>query len=269
MTIRLADLLAGLSRLADLGFGMHAGESLRSAALAALLAEELGLDDEDLRAALYTALLHHIGCPGFAHETTRIIGDDLAMNTAAARTNLTQPRDMFATFLPALVRGQPPLRRARLAVRALAAGERYGTAYTTATCEVGRQAARRLELPETVQRSVYHVYEFWQEGGVPTGLAADEIPVASRVARLTGIAVLFDALGGVEVAAGVIRARAGGMLDPSMAACFADHADALLGQLDAADPRTVVLAAEPPPQQRVPDLPLPEVEPKSSPIWQT
>jgi hypothetical protein len=38
-------------------------------------------------------------------------------------------------------------------------GDRFARAYTVAACEVGRDAARRLRLPEAVQRSVYHVYE--------------------------------------------------------------------------------------------------------------
>ena len=251
MSLRLVDLLAGLSRLADLGFGMHAGESLRSCALATALARQLGLPDDDLQAVMYTALLHHVGCTGYAHETTQIFGDDLAMNIAAGRTNLLEPRDMFATFLPTLTQGRPLVERARMSVRSLAVGERYGMAYTTATCEVGRQAARRLDLPNSVQRGVYHVYEFWKGGGAPAGLVGDDIPVASRLARLTGIAVLFDTLGGVDVAADAIRQRAGGMLDPAMAARFVEHADALLGKLNASDPRAVVLDAEPPPVVRV------------------
>lgn len=253
MALRLVDLLAGLSRLADLGFGMRSGESLRSAALAAGLARRLGVSDDDLRAALYTALLHHVGCTGFAHETTQVIGDDLAVNMAAGRTNLVDPRDLFATFLPTLTRGRTVQERARLGVRALAAGGRLGTAYTTATCEVGRRAAQRLGLPEAVARSVYHVYEFWQGKGAPAGLSGDEIPVASRLARLTGIAVLFDTLGGTDAAVDAIRRRAGGMLDPAMSACFTEHAEALLGEVDAGEPRSVVLDAEPAPVIRVPD----------------
>lgn len=253
MSLRLVDLLAGLSRLADLGFGMHAGESLRSAALATALAPRLGLSDDDLRAALYTALLHHVGCTGYAHETTQVIGDDLAMNVAAGRTNLVDSRDMFVTFLPALMHGRPLLERARMGVRALAAGERYGLAYTTATCEVGRRAAQRLDLSDAAQRSLYHVYEFWQGKGAPAGLAGEDIPVASRLARLTGIAVLFDTLGGTDVAVDAVRRRAGGMLDPTMASRFTDHADALLSELNAGDPRIMVLDAEPAPVMRVPD----------------
>jgi HD-GYP domain-containing protein (c-di-GMP phosphodiesterase class II) len=259
VSLRLIDLLAGLSRLADLGFGMPAGESLRSCALATLLAEELDLAG-DLRAAMYTTLLHHVGCTGYAHEITQAIGDDLAMNTAAGRTNLLDRRDMFATFLPTLTRGRPVAERALLAVRgALVAGERFGTAYTTATCEVGRRAAQRLELPDAVQTSVYHVYEFWQGGGAPAGLAGDDIPVASRLARLTGVAVLFDTLGGVAAATAAIRQRSGGMLDPSLAAYFVDHADRLLGELNAADPRATVLNAEPEHAVRVPDTRLVDV----------
>ncbi len=68
--VRLADLLAGLSRLADLGLGVQSGESVRSAALAASLGRSLELDHDGVRAGLYTALLLHVGCVGYAHETS-------------------------------------------------------------------------------------------------------------------------------------------------------------------------------------------------------
>ena len=253
MEARLADLLAGLSRLADLGFGLQAGEALRSCALVTRLARFLDLPEEDARAAFYTALLHHVGCTGYAHETARVFGDELVLNLAAGRANPADPRDLFATFLPTLLRGRPPLERARLAAATLARGNRFGTAYTTAACEVGRDAARRLGLPETVQRGVYHVYEEWRGGGDPAGLAGDEIPAGSRLARLTGIAVLFDTAGGAELAADAVRRRGGGMLDPELAARFADHAEALLGEVNASDPRAMVLEGEPRPVVTVPD----------------
>lgn len=259
MVLRLIDLLAGLSRVADLGFGMRSGESLRSCALVTLLARDLDMPDDDLRAALYTALLHHIGCTGYAHETTRVIGDDLATNVAAGRTNLVDPRDQFATFLPMLTHGRPLLDRMRLGARALRAGARFGAAFTTATCEVGRQAAARLDLPADVQRGVYHVYEFWQGGGSPGGLGGEDIPVASRLARLTGIAALFDTLGGTAMAADAVRRRAGGMLDPHLADHFVSRADALLSELNAGDPRAFALDAEPTPTSHVSDVHLVDV----------
>ncbi|HET9005873.1 MAG TPA: metal-dependent phosphohydrolase, partial [Actinomycetes bacterium] len=137
MAVRLADLLAGLSRLADLGFGLQAGEALRSCALATRFARSLDLPDDDVRTAFYTALLHHVGCTGYAHETARLFGDELVLNAAAGRTDAADPRDLFTTFLPLLTGGRPPLERARLALTAVTRGRGFGKAYTTAACEVG------------------------------------------------------------------------------------------------------------------------------------
>jgi HD-GYP domain-containing protein (c-di-GMP phosphodiesterase class II) len=259
VAVRLADLLAGLSRLADLGFGLQAGEALRSCALATRFARSLDLPDDDVRTAFYTALLHHVGCTGYAHETARLFGDELVLNAAAGRSDSADPRDLFTTFLPLLTGGRPPLERARLALTAVTRGSRFGKAYTTAACEVGRDAARRLRLPGEVQRSVYHVYEEWRGDGVPAGLAGDDLPIGSRLARLTGIAVLFDTIGGVELAVDAVRRRGGGMLDPWMAGRFADRAQALLGEIDTTDPRALVLEAEPDPVVSVPDDQLAEV----------
>lgn len=254
--VRLADLLAGLSRLADLGFGLHSGEAARSSALAAGLARSLGLTDDEARSALYTALLLHVGCVGYAHETARLFGDELVMGAASARTNLADPRDVLTTFLPMVTRGRRPRERVRLTAATLARGRRHGEAYTTAACEVGRDVARRLRLPEDVQRSVYHAYEWWNGGGVPIGLAGDDIPVGARVAVLATVAVTFDVAGGVELAVEAVRAQSGGILDPGIAAHFAGRARALLGAADGVDPRELVLDVEPRPVASVldPDL---------------
>ena len=260
MSFRLVDLLGGLSRLADLGFGLNPGESLRSAALAVRLAQGLGLAEEDLRAALYTALLHHVGCTGYAHETAQVYGDELAMNVAAARTDLGRvPRDVFATFIPELTQGRPAMERVRLTLTALVKGSRVGEEYTTTTCEVGRHAARRLGLSPQIQRSVYHVYELWKGGGVPDGLQGGEIPISARVARLTGIAALFDTLGGVGMAEQAVRQRAGGMLDPAVVEAFLAGAEGLLAEMAAGDPRLILLEGEPQPVVRVSQRDLAEV----------
>ncbi|WP_231949371.1 HD domain-containing phosphohydrolase [Alloactinosynnema sp. L-07] len=259
VAVRLVDLLAGLSRLADLGFGLRAGEAMRSCALATALARSMDLPDGEVRAALYTALLHHVGCTGYAHETASLFGDELAVNVAAGRGDDADPRDVFTTFLPMLTHGKPVLERARLVLTTLAKGSRFGVDFTTAACEVGRAAARRLGLPDEVQGGVYHVYEMWAGSGFPSGLRGDEIPVASRIARLTGVAVLFDTVGGVDLAVAAVAKRGGGMLDPGMVAHFTDRAAAMLGDVNRTDPRSVALAAEPRPVVSVADERLAEV----------
>ena len=113
--MRLADLLAGLSRLADLGFGLPMGTALRSCVLATHLARSLELPPSGVQAAFYTALLHHVGCAGYARETARLFGDELVTNMAAGRTDAASFRDVFKTFLPTLTQGRPVPERARLA----------------------------------------------------------------------------------------------------------------------------------------------------------
>ena len=258
MAVRLADLLAGLSRLADLGFGLQAGEALRSCALATRFARSLDLPDDDVRAAFYTALLHHVGCTGYAHETARLFGDELVLNAAAGRSNSADPRDLFTTFLPLLTGGgrrwsgpgwrSPPSPGAAASGRPTPPRPARSGGTRPAACGCRRRAAQRLPRLRGVAG-----------GGVPAGLAGDDLPVGSRLARLTGIAVLFDTIGGVELAVDAVRRRGGGMLDPWMAGRFADRAEALLGEIDAADPRALVLEAEPDPVVSVPDDQLAEV----------
>lgn len=257
--MRLVDLLAGLSRLADLGFGLQAGDSVRSAALATVVGRSLDLPEVDVRAAMYTALLLHVGCVGYAHESTRVFGDEFVMNLAAERTNLADARDIARTLVPAMMRGRGRWDRLRLAVTAASRGPALGRAYDTVTCEVGRDAARRLGLPGEVQRSVYHAAEWWNGGGAPTGLAGDDIPVGVRVVGVTSAAVVLRSIGGTHLAVKAIRSRRGGMIDPGLADHYGHHADTLHAEVDAADPYELLLESEPRPVVSVVDPQLVDV----------
>jgi HD-GYP domain-containing protein (c-di-GMP phosphodiesterase class II) len=255
----LADLLAGLSRLGDLGFGLQAGASIRSAALATVICRSLELTEADVRASMYTALLLHVGCVGYTHESVRVLGDEFVMNLAAERTNLADPRDIAGTLVPALLQGRPGPERLRRAVTAIARGPALGRAYDTVTCEVGREAARRLGLGDDVQRSIYHSAEWWNGGGAPSGLTGDDIPVGARVAALTSAAVLLEAIGGIDLAVEAIRRRRGGMVDPGLADHYARRAKTLCAEVDGTDPYEFLLEAEPRPVTSVLDPQLVEV----------
>jgi HD-GYP domain-containing protein (c-di-GMP phosphodiesterase class II) len=248
---RLADLLAGLSRLADIGFGLPTGESVRAAAVAADIAHREGLHDDDVGAAVYGALLLHLGCIGYSHETARLFDDELVMNAAVALTNVADPRDVATSFVPALLRGRAPLAKARLVVVALTRGRRFGLAYESTACEVGRVAARRLRLSDSVQRNVHHAYERWNGDGVPEGLAGDDIPIGSRIASLATVAAVFDSLGGTDAALDAVRAQSGSILDPRLVDGFSRWGASSLAEVAAADPHQLVLEAEPVPRTTV------------------
>jgi len=252
--VRLADLLAGLSRVADLGFGLPIGTALRSCLLATRLAQSLELSATEAQAAYYTALLHHVGCVGYARETAQQFGDELVANMAAGRTDATSLRDLFATFLPVLTQGRPPLDRARLMFTTFTRGGRWSDEFVTTACDLGRDTARRLLLPHGVQTSLFHVYDTWRGGNRPGELAGEDIPVAARIARLTGIAVLFESLGGTELAVHAVRRRRGGMLDPDLVARFADNATDWLTEIAEIDEPSAILAVEPSPAVNVPEV---------------
>ena len=76
---RLADLLGGLSVACDVGFGLPPEEAMRSCLVATALARRMGINEAVVSDTFYTALLLHVGCTGFAHETAALFGDELAV----------------------------------------------------------------------------------------------------------------------------------------------------------------------------------------------
>ena len=130
--LRLADLLASISLLSDLGFALPPEESMRSCLIATALARHLGLDEAEAADAYYTSLLQHLGCTGFAHETVAVYGDELVVNAAAARMDDNDLRDIVDTFLRATTRGRPLGERARLTAYTLVRGSAWGSRFAAA-----------------------------------------------------------------------------------------------------------------------------------------
>jgi hypothetical protein len=85
----------------------------------------------------------------------------------------------------------------------------------------------------------------------PSPRAAELERRVLRVAHVAAIAVLFDRLGGPEVAVATVQRRSGRSLDPGLAEAFARVGRGLLAELDAGDVRTALLAAEPEPRRVV------------------
>jgi hypothetical protein len=177
--MRLAELLGGLSIVADLGFGLQPGTAVRTCLLATALSRRLGLDEAETHDVYFTSLLLHVGCVAVAHESMAAVGDDIALNRAVSRTNLADPADVESTLIPELTRSMPPgaAARARSFARSADARE-WGRRTDTGVCEVARDTADRLGLPSSTQLGLYHVFESWVGGAAPGGLRGDAIPIA-------------------------------------------------------------------------------------------
>ena len=245
--LRLADILSGLSIVADLGYALPPESAMRSCLIATSLGRMLGLSQEEAADTFYSALLLHVGCLTFAHEMAAAFGDDRQANAAGARTNFAAPRDIFSTLIPETIRGMDPMARVRSAAFIIVRGRSFGRRFDTSNCEVARETARRIGLPSSVQRSLFHVHEWWDGRGVPGGLKGEQIPISSRIARLATDADLFESLGGDDLAIDALKGRAGSVFDPAIVDLFVRNARTIVEETKAGDPRDRILEIEPEP----------------------
>ena len=246
-TLRLSELLVGLSLVADMGMGLEPGESARAALIATRLAEYL--DAPDQRAVYYTSLLQHVGCTAYAHEAAALLGgDEIAVKGAAVRTDFTRPREVLLEYLPNLAPGAGALTRLRVAGVAAARSRQITDGYTRANCEVAALTARRVGLGEGVERGLGDIFECWNGKGGPRGIAKDDIALQARLAQVAAVGGLFDRLG---MAVEAVSTRAGKALDPAVCAAFTGQAGAILGELREVDVIEAAVDAEPAPAVRV------------------
>lgn len=246
--VRLADLLAPLSLATDLAMGQPAEDAMRACLLGTGLARGMGLPEADVASVFYTALLRHAGCTASAHEeAAHVGGDELAIRPLAIRTDFDSPRETLRLMVGVL-RLVPPSRRARVLLGAFGP---WGDLANQATCEVGAEVATRLGMPEPVAEGLYQIFERWDGKGLPRKLAGEDIALTARFAQVATLAVAVDQAAGSEAALAVIRGRSGRMLDPAIAASFAQHGSGLLAELRGIDIMPAVLAAEPQPCRRL------------------
>jgi HD-GYP domain-containing protein (c-di-GMP phosphodiesterase class II) len=246
--LRLAALLVPLSLATDLGMGHSREEAMRSCLLAAGLARAAGLSEEDVATVYWTTLLRHIGCTASAHEeAAHGGGNELATRPLASRTDFRSPREALA-LLASTLSAVPVSRRPKVLVTSLGS---WGDLALTATCEVGSTMAERLGLGPGVRAGLYDMFERWDGKGVPRGIAGEEVSLGARYAQVATSAVAFHDLGGLELAAEVVRRRSGRMLDPAIAAAYLRHGPAILDEIGEADPLVAAVAAEPDPVRRI------------------
>lgn len=251
--LRLADLLAGLSVVAGLGFGLPPDHAMRSCLIATALAREMGLAEDDVSDSFYTTLLLHVGCTGLAHETVTTWGEDLRLLGAVARTNMADPGEIVSNVLAVI-----PRSRARTETL-LARGDTFGRLFDTGSCEVASETARRLGLGKGVQRALYESAEWWAGGWAPRGIGGEQIARVARLARVAGDAATLAGLGDAGLVVDALRRRAGTTLDPEIVEAFARNAPSLLAAARIGDPRERILEAEPEPVEERGASELPDV----------
>ena len=252
--IRLTEFLAALSLTTDLATGLPFEKGLRTCVVATGLARVVGLDEHDCAAVFCAALLESVGCTSHASENADLFADDTAFQAAFHRLDPGDP----ATLETQLGRfgSWAPGRRRELARRFLDVAPVEGPRASRAGCEVSRALGGRLGMAGAVVDALDDVYERWDGRGLPGTRAGEQLSAVMRIVHVAEQAVLAAVDGGPGAAVAEVSRRAGGQLDPGLAAAFTSSADELLAALDGPDLLATVLADEPAPAAAAGDAPL-------------
>ncbi len=226
-------MIAALSLATDLGIGVPLEYGLQSTLFAMRLAERLGVDSETASQTYYACLLFYVGCTADAEVAAQTFGDDDALTRYAMPVRFGSPPEMMTGFMRALATsGSPAPARAMQIARGVPRAAREFKGHITAFCEVAQMLTDRLGLPSSMQGLFGYLVERWDGKGLPGRAKREQIPLPVRIASVARDAAFQRMLGGEELAARVVRRRAGGAFDPAVATRLADEAAELLA-LDA------------------------------------
>lgn len=236
--VRLAELMAGLSLVVDLGLGQPVEHVLRQTLIALRLGDSLGLSEDDRAALYYVALLAWVGCFSDSHELATWFGDDLAWRAASYEID-PAGRDAVSFLSDRAAEVNDPLENS---------GTRDPTKLKSSTvehCIVTREFAVRVGLGPEVADPLVQLFERWDGRGRPNRLVGEAISIAARIVQFADVVVPFHRAGGVEGAVTMARQRRGTQFDPELVDLFCTQANNILTGIEEPNSWSVVLAAEP------------------------
>lgn len=247
MPLRLAEVLGCLSLGTDLSLGLPFEKAMRTAVLAASLADALGASPEEREASYYAALMRFVGCSAFApEEASRYSpGDDNQLRHVFAYIEPGNTADFAAQALRGLGR-DAPLRARAAALGRLLSNPGAPAEHSHAQCEAGAALARAMGLGELVASSLALRDERYDGRGPLRRAAGDALPLPARVADVADIAELFHGRAGVAGAIELVEARRGGQLDPAVVAVFLRDPRGFLAPVEAPSVVERFLASEGP-----------------------
>jgi HD-GYP domain-containing protein (c-di-GMP phosphodiesterase class II) len=244
--VRLAELMAALSLVVDLGLGQPTEHVLRQTLIAIRLADALGLPEEDRAAVYYVALLAWVGCVSDSHALANWFGDDLAWRAASYEIDSADPGAVaFLASKAAAV--NPPLARHDAGDTSKLRGS------TVEHCVVTKDFAERVGLGPEVGTPLVQLFERWDGRGRPNRLAGEAIAVPARIVQFADVVVPFHRGGGIEAAVAMAQQRRGTQFDPELVDLFCTQAEDILVAIQETNSWNLVLAAEPGHQVRLTD----------------
>jgi HD-GYP domain-containing protein (c-di-GMP phosphodiesterase class II) len=242
--VRLSDLVATLSLVADLGMGRPMERVLRQTVITLRLAEAAGVEDSVRAAAYYTSLLTWVGCATDTSELAELFGDETEFYADSHDGDLAGVS--MAVFVARhLGSGSSTLRRVGMVGTFLATAGRSVQRIMQSHCQAASELAGRLELGEEVSGPLLQAFERWDGRGVPGAVGGEELAMAVRLVHLADNIEAFHSAGGVQAAVGVARRRRGTQFDPGLVDCFTAQSAPVLADLDTVQAWDEVIALDP------------------------
>jgi HD-GYP domain-containing protein (c-di-GMP phosphodiesterase class II) len=227
--VTLAELVATLSLVADLGMGRPMERVLRQTVVAMRLGAAAGMDPAACVSAYYASLLTWVGCAVDTTEVAALFGDEMQFYAE------TRDGDLGGISLAVFVarhlgRGKSGFHRVGMVGKFLASAGRSVQRVMEEHCQEASDLADQLGLGPAVCNPLRQAFERWDGRGVPGSAGADDLAPAIRLVHLADSIEAFHHAGGAEAALAVARERRGTQFDPGLVDCFcARHAEILAG----------------------------------------
>ncbi|MFS2025510.1 HD domain-containing phosphohydrolase [Massilia sp. CT11-137] len=204
-TITVEDAVQVLAMVGDLSMGLSPDHSIRTARLAARLAEENGDGADACTSTRMVALLRWSGSTATAAGFAHLLGDDVRGRHAMVTRTLSGHAGLtFANVMP-LAQMQ---------------------------CEVAGDIAVLLGLPGDVENSLRHLFGSHHRGDMQDVLFAPNIPRAVFYVRLAGDLEVLAPAHGTDGALRLIGERAGVKYPATFVQRLSPHAQDWLGMLE-------------------------------------
>jgi HD-GYP domain-containing protein (c-di-GMP phosphodiesterase class II) len=217
--VTLAELVATLSLLADLGMGRPMERVLRQTVVAMRLGAAAGMEQATCTSAYYTSLLTWVGCAVDTTEVAALFGDETELYAE------THDDDLGGVSLAIFVarhlgRGKSGFHRLGMVGKFLATAGRSVQRVMAEHCQAASDLAGWLELGPGVCEPLQQAFERWDGRGVPGLIGAESLAPAIRLVQLADSIEAFHHAGGAAAALRVARERRGTQFDPALVDCF-------------------------------------------------
>lgn len=216
-TVRLSEVLAGLSYALDLTEGQRQGHSVRTCLIGMRISEVLGLGPEDRSALFYALLMKDLGCSSNAARFAALFGShDQDLKSALKVIDWPKTLESFRFVMKHAAPGRFWLSRVWRLFAIMACGPAGAREVVRTRCERGADIARLLGLSEATAGAIRALDEHWDGHGQPYSLKGQEIPPIGRVLGLAQTVEVFASTYDLSTAFAMASARRGTWFDPEV-----------------------------------------------------